>query len=183
MIIRDFILKIIYRGVLVINMTAGLFLGSSNVSYAFIDNLSTSPVNDVFKPKALDIDSQSNALNPGGCTMKQMIQFYRQALGIQGVRLRFAQQRMPNPNMLGYMVPKGPQHYQIVLARGLEASELRVTVAHELVHVSQFETGAINLSEFRKDYMMRSFEDEAFRLSLPLAARFFLEVSCHGGEL
>ena len=66
----------------------------------------------------------------------------------------------------------------MVLAKGLEPSELRVTIAHELVHVRQLVQDSIDLNELNKHYLERNFEDEAFRLSMPLAAKFYQTLNC-----
>lgn len=69
---------------------------------------------------------------------------------------------MDKPEIKGFTKPLGPKKYLIALAEGLEPSEIRVTMAHELVHVRQLEEGSIKNSEFKRHYLDRSFEDEAF---------------------
>lgn len=100
-------------------------------------------------------------------------------LGISDrVQIKHIRRRMPEPNMQGYTKPLGGSRYLVALADTLEPSELRVTLAHELVHVRQLEQGQIKKAEFKKHYMERSFEDEAFRLSIPLAIRFYTGHQC-----
>ncbi|WP_263081829.1 hypothetical protein [Endozoicomonas sp. Mp262] len=132
----------------------------------------------IFKPVAIDIKKEKAPLNPKGCTMAEMVQFYLSELGIKNAQLRFVRQRMPHPHTHGYTQPQSNTHYLIALAQSLEPSEIRITVAHELVHVRQIEQGQIKKSEFKKDYLERDFEDEAFRLSLPLAAKFYQVLDC-----
>ena len=132
----------------------------------------------LFKPSFIDPSKEQLVLNPNGCKMMDMIHFYLADLGVKGVKISFFRKRMPDPNMRGFTKLQGKNHYLIALAEGLEPSELRITVAHELVHVRQFEQGLIKQNEFNKDYLERSFEDEAFRLSLPMAARFYQNMDC-----
>lgn len=121
----------------------------------------------------------SDELNPSGCTFLDMQAFYMEELGIDpDISIEYVHMRMPEPNMLGYTLPLKNGSYQLALARGLEPSEVRITIAHELVHVRQLENKQIKLSEFKKHYMERSFEDEAFRLSIPLAIKFYTKHSC-----
>lgn len=121
----------------------------------------------------------SGELNPSGCSFLAMQNFYMKELGIDhNVSIEYVRLRMPEPNMLGYTLPLKNGNYQIALANGLEPSEVRITVAHELVHVRQLENKQIQASEFQKHYMERSFEDEAFRLSIPLAIRFYTKHTC-----
>lgn len=128
--------------------------------------------------------SQANefpkTLNPQGCTFRDMEQFFLEELGIGQVSIRYIQTLIPDPATKGYIKRASHGHYQIVLDKYLELSEIRITLAHELVHVRQLELGQINSEEFKKDYHERSFEDEAFRLSLPLAAKFYMELDCSG---
>ncbi len=141
-------------------------------------NLEINISHPIFRPMAIDLNKEKVALNPKGCTMADMVQFYLTELGIKGTQLSFIRQRMPNPHTHGYTQPKSNNHYLIALAQGLEPSEIRITVAHELVHVRQLEHGLIKKSEFDKDYLERNFEDEAFRLSLPMAAKFYQTMDC-----
>lgn len=121
----------------------------------------------------------SGELNPSGCNFLAMQNFYLKELGIDhDVSIEYVRLRMPEPNMLGYTLPLKNGNYQIALANGLEPSEIRITVAHELVHVRQLENKQIKTSEFQKHYMERSFEDEAFRLSIPLAIKFYTKHTC-----
>ncbi|MGB1271817.1 MAG: hypothetical protein ACPG5T_07075 [Endozoicomonas sp.] len=123
--------------------------------------------------------SSETPLNPGGCSFVQMQAFYMKALGISDrVQIKHIQRRMPEPNMRGYTKPLGGSRYLVALADSLEPSEIRVTLAHELVHVRQLEQGQIKKAEFKKHYMERSFEDEAFRLSIPLAIQFYTKHQC-----
>ena len=118
-------------------------------------------------------------LNSSGCNFLEMQNFYLEELGINhDVNIEYVRFRMPEPNMLGYTLPLKNGDYQIALANELEPSEIRITVAHELVHVRQLENKEIKASEFKKHYMERSFEDEAFRLSIPLAIKFYTKHSC-----
>ncbi len=118
-------------------------------------------------------------LNPTGCTFDEMQQFYMDELGIdREVSIVLKKQRMPEPNILGLTRPLAPNTYLIVMAKALEPSEIRITLAHELVHIRQLERGEINKKEFKKHYMNRSFEDEAFRLSLPMAIKFYTTLDC-----
>lgn len=121
----------------------------------------------------------NDALNPSGCTFLDMQNFYMKELGIDsGVTIQYVYLRMPEPNMRGYTTPLKNGSYHIFLSNGLEPSELRVTLAHELVHVRQLENNQIKIPEFRKHYMERSFEAEAFKLSIPLAIKFYTEHTC-----
>ena len=117
-------------------------------------------------------------LNNAGCDFNDMAAFYQKELGIGPVEIQYIFKRMKNPNTNGYARKKGKHKYLIALANGLEPSEIRVTMAHEMVHIRQMEEGSINKAEFEKHYMNRSFEDEAFRLSLPMAAKFYTEHRC-----
>ncbi|WP_062265159.1 hypothetical protein [Endozoicomonas arenosclerae] len=117
-------------------------------------------------------------LNHFGCDFMDMQSFYMDELGITGVSIQYLTKRMDRPGLKGYARKLGARKYLIALAEGLEPSEIRVTMAHELVHVRQLEEGSIEKKEFEKHYLDRSFEDEAFRLSLPLAARFYTEHQC-----
>ena len=99
-------------------------------------------------------------------------------LGIEGVEVQYLVRRMENPGLMGFAKKLGAKRYLIALTEGLEPSEKRITLAHELVHVRQLEQGSIDRSEFEKHYLDRSFEDEAFRLSLPMAAKFYTEHKC-----
>ncbi|USE38298.1 ImmA/IrrE family metallo-endopeptidase [Endozoicomonas sp. SCSIO W0465] len=121
----------------------------------------------------------SDDLNPSGCKFRDMQAFYMAELAIEpDVSIEYVYLRMPEPNMLGYTRPLKNGNYQIALAKGLEPSEVRITMAHELVHVRQLENKQIRVSEFQKHYMERSFEDEAFRLSIPLAIKFYTGHTC-----
>ncbi|WP_419833263.1 ImmA/IrrE family metallo-endopeptidase [Endozoicomonas atrinae] len=121
----------------------------------------------------------SDALNPSGCTFLDMQSFYLEELGIDpDVHIEYLYFRMPEPNMLGYTLPLKNGNYRIALSNGLEPSEVRITMAHELVHVRQLENKQIKITEFQKHYMERSFEDEAFRLSIPLAIKFYTKHFC-----
>ncbi|MFK0573384.1 hypothetical protein [Endozoicomonas sp.] len=118
-------------------------------------------------------------LNPSGCSFMAMQNFYMEELGIHhDVNIEYIRQIMPEPNMLGTTRPLKNGRYQITLASGLEPSEVRITMAHEMVHVRQLENRQIIVSEFQKHYMNRSFEDEAFRLSTPLAIKFYTKHAC-----
>ncbi|WP_448215626.1 hypothetical protein [Endozoicomonas sp. 2B-B] len=123
--------------------------------------------------------SHANDLNSFGCDFLAMQAFYMEELGVSGVTIVHLTQKMDKPEIKGFTKPLGPKKYLIALAEGLEPSEIRVTMAHELVHVRQLEEGSIENSEFKKHYLDRSFEDEAFRLSLPLAAQFYTSHSCN----
>ena len=118
-------------------------------------------------------------LNPSGCTFTDLQNFYLQELGIEGVKLKYHRKRMKNPYMRGYTRPLKNKTFLIALADGLEPSEIRMTLAHELVHVRQLLHGQIQRSEFEKHYMNRSFEDEAFRLSTPMAIKFYTQHHCN----
>ena len=118
------------------------------------------------------------SLNPHGCRFEDMEAFYRQKLGIETVHIDYVYQRVKDSKIQGFAQQTGKGRYRITLADWLEDSELRVTLAHELVHVRQIENGQIDRSEFEKHYLDRSFEDEAFRLSLPLAAEFYTQHKC-----
>ena len=118
-------------------------------------------------------------LNPKGCSFADMEQFFLRELDINKVSIEYNQKLIPDPKTKGYVRQTGKGRYLIVLDKYLEPSEIRITLAHELVHVRQLEQGQINPDEFEKHYLERSFEDEAFRLSLPLAARFYTELNCH----
>ena len=100
-------------------------------------------------------------------------------LGIdEGTSIKHIRQRMPDPRTQGFTKPLAKGRYLIAMAEALEPSEIRITLAHELVHVRQLENGEIKQEEFKKYYLDRNFEDEAFRLSLPLAAKFYTEHNC-----
>ena len=103
-------------------------------------------------------------------------------LGIdEDVFIKHVRKRMPDPRTRGFTKPlRGKKRYLIAMASGLEPSEIRITLAHELVHVRQLENGEIHKKEFKKAYMERSFEDEAFRLSMPLAIKFYTQHDCQG---
>ena len=122
--------------------------------------------------------ASSGDLNNAGCDFNDMAAFYQSELGIGPVEVQYKFRRMENPNTNGFARRLGKHRYLIALANGLEPSEIRVTMAHEMVHIRQMEEGSINQSEFEKHYMNRSFEDEAFRLSLPMAAKFYTEHRC-----
>ncbi|WP_299728546.1 hypothetical protein [uncultured Endozoicomonas sp.] len=118
-------------------------------------------------------------MNPSGCTFNDLQNFYLKELGIEGVKLKYKRQRMKNPYMRGFTRPLNNGAFLIALADGLEPSEIRITMAHELVHVRQLLNDKIKRAEFEKHYMIRSFEDEAFRLSLPLAIKFYTKHTCN----
>ena len=123
--------------------------------------------------------SYDGALNPMGCTFDDMQQFYMSELGIgEDTPIKHIRQRMPDPRTRGFTKPLGNGQYLIAMAEALEPSEIRITLAHELVHVRQLEKGEIKQEEFKKYYLDRNFEDEAFRLSLPLAAKFYTQLNC-----
>ena len=105
--------------------------------------------------------------------------FYKEKLGIKTAHIDYRYVRVKDRRTQGYAQQTGKNRYRITLANWLEDSELRVTLAHELVHVKQLERGEIDLSEFEKHYLDRSFEDEAFRLSIPMAAEFFTRHKCN----
>ena len=117
-------------------------------------------------------------LNPFGCKFNDMEAFYRQQLGIENVHIEYKFQRVKDHKLQGFAQQTRKNQYRITLADWLEDSELRVTMAHELVHVRQLENGQIDRSEFEKHYLDRSFEDEAFRLSIPLAVDFYTKHKC-----
>lgn len=121
-------------------------------------------------------------LNPHGCSFDDMEAFYMEELGIEGVEVLYETRRMENPNVRGFARQLGKNLYHIALQEGLEPSEKRITLAHELVHVRQLENGQIKKSEFEKHYLDRSFEDEAFRLSMPMAIKFYTEHRCEDPE-
>ena len=127
---------------------------------------------------ALNNLASASDLNSFGCDFDDMATFYQQELGIGPVNIKYKFRRMDNPYTNGFARKLGKSQYLIALANGLEPSEIRVTMAHEMVHIRQMEEGSINRSEFEKHYMNRSFEDEAFRLSLPMAARFYTKHRC-----
>ncbi|MDD7804935.1 MAG: hypothetical protein PUP46_05125 [Endozoicomonas sp. (ex Botrylloides leachii)] len=131
----------------------------------------------LFALEPIILVQEKTSLNPTGCTMQDMIKFYKAELNIPNANVTFLKKRMKNPGIHGYAQRIG-SNYLIVLAKNLEPSELRIVMAHELVHIRQFLEGMINESEFKKDYLERSFEDEAFRLSLILAAAFYQQVNC-----
>lgn len=120
----------------------------------------------------------TGSLNPHGCSFDDMEAFYRKKLGIEAVHIDYIYQRVKDNRLQGFAQQTGKGRYRITLADWLEESELRITLAHELVHVRQIENGQIDRSEFEKHYLDRSFEDEAFRLSLPLAAEFYTKHQC-----
>ena len=123
--------------------------------------------------------SYDGALNPMGCTFDDMQRFYMSELGIdEGTPIKHVRQRMPDPRTRGFTKPLAKGQYLIAMAEALEPSEIRITLAHELVHVRQLENGEIRKEEFKKDYLIRDFEDEAFRLSMPLAAKFYTQLNC-----
>ncbi|KEQ14073.1 hypothetical protein [Endozoicomonas numazuensis] len=130
----------------------------------------------------LTVSSYASPLNNFGCDFLDMQAFYMEELGISGVTILHLTKRMDKPGLKGFAKKIGPKKYLIALAEGLEPSEIRVTMAHELVHVRQLEEGSIEKKEFEKHYLDRSFEDEAFRLSMPLAARFFTSHTCNDEE-
>ena len=107
-----------------------------------------------------------------------MQQFYVDKLGIKGVMVKHVQKNMEDPRVKGYTRRLTDGVYLIAMAENLEPSEIRITLAHELVHVRQLENGQIQKKEFKKHYQERSFEDEAFRLSLPLAGYFYTQMDC-----
>ena len=122
--------------------------------------------------------SFANPLNPGGCNFEEMTAYFEQRLGIKEATIDYVFIKVKNHRTQGYAQQTGKNHYRITLADWLEDSELRVTVAHELVHIRQLQRGEIKQEEFEKHYLERSFEDEAFRLSLPLAADFYTKHKC-----
>ena len=117
-------------------------------------------------------------LNPYDCGFEDMTSYYQQRLGIKTATIDYVFKKAKDHRTLGFAQQIGKNHYRITLADWLEDSELRVTVAHELVHVRQLQRGEIDKKEFEKHYYERSFEDEAFRLSLPLAADFYTKYKC-----
>ena len=131
----------------------------------------------LFSPEPIILAEEKQPLNPTGCTLLDMVAFYKRELNIPHAPVTLVRQRMRNPNIHGLTKPIN-NRYLITLAKGLEPSELRIIIAHELVHVRQFIEGSIAKTEFIKDYLERSFEDEAFRLSLPLAAKFYQMLDC-----
>ena len=126
----------------------------------------------------LPLSVQAQELNPYGCRFNDMEHFYKQKLGIESANVEYRYVRVKDHRTQGYAQQKSKDKYLITLANWLEESELRVTVAHELVHVRQLIKGQIERSEFEKHYLDRSFEDEAFRLSIPLAAEFYTTYKC-----
>lgn len=119
-------------------------------------------------------------LNPTGCTFEEMEAFYMEELGIDAnTPVHYLKERITDPYTLGITRPLKNGEYLIVLESSLEPSDIRITLAHELVHVRQLIRKEIRREEFRKNYHERSFEDEAFRLSLPLAAKFYTQLNCN----
>lgn len=133
--------------------------------------------NNVFNHERIVLAQEKKYLNQAGCTMNEMVEFYKKELGIPHAHINFFKRRMENPNINGYAQHQGKE-YKIVLAKGLDLSEIRVVTAHELIHIRQFIEGSINKNELKVDYLERSFEDEAFRLSLPLATKFYQQLKC-----
>ena len=117
-------------------------------------------------------------LNPKGCNFANMLDFYRAELGIGNAPVQIVEKKLSDPKLKGYTQQLDDGSYLIVLEKHLEPSEVRIALAHELVHVKQLKEGRIKGEEFKKDYLERSFEDEAFRLSMPLAARFYTQMDC-----
>ena len=117
-------------------------------------------------------------LNPEGCHFADMQRFYLDELDISTASIKLMEKKLDDPKIKGYTKQLKDGSYLIVMAKHLEPSEVRITLAHELVHVRQMEKGQIKREEFKKDYLERSFEDEAFRLSMPLAAKFYTTVNC-----
>ena len=117
-------------------------------------------------------------LNPKGCHFDDMYRFYLDELGIKQTSIEIIEKDIGVPKYKGYTRQTDKHSYLIVLALHLEPSEIRITLAHELVHVRQLENKQIRQDEFNKHYYERSFEDEAFRLSLPLAAKFYTQMDC-----
>ncbi len=117
-------------------------------------------------------------LSEAPCDFKRMEAFYLARLEIANITISYSFEQLSHPYHLGQTRQIAPHQYHIKLAKHLEPSELRITLAHELVHVRQFEQGEIKKDEFQKDYLMRSHEDEAFRLSLPMARDFYIDHNC-----
>ena len=117
-------------------------------------------------------------LNPKGCHFADMQRFYLEELGIRHASVKLVEKQLGDPKIKGYTKQLDDNLYLIVMAKHLEPSEIRITLAHELVHVRQLERGQIKREEFKKHYLERSFEDEAFRLSMPLAAKFYTQMDC-----
>ena len=117
-------------------------------------------------------------LNPKACDFTDMQRFYLNELDIKGASIKLIEKKLDDPKIKGYTQQLKDGSYLIVMSQHLEPSEIRITLAHELVHVRQLEKHQIKREEFSKHYMERSFEDEAFRLSLPLAAKFYTTVDC-----
>ena len=107
-----------------------------------------------------------------------MQHFYLDELGIKNASIKLVEKKIDDPKIKGYTQQQKNGAYLIVMSKHLEPSEVRVTLAHELVHVRQLEKGQIKREEFSKHYLERSFEDEAFRLSLPLAVKFYTTMDC-----
>ncbi|OED44410.1 hypothetical protein ACH42_07510 [Endozoicomonas sp. (ex Bugula neritina AB1)] len=104
-------------------------------------------------------------------------------LGIDyNTSINLVRKRIADPRKKGFTKPLAAGGYLVAIEESLEPSEIRVTLAHELVHVRQLERGEIKQSEFKKHYLNRSFEDEAFRLSLPLAVKFYTEYKCDNSK-
>ncbi|WP_461535937.1 ImmA/IrrE family metallo-endopeptidase [Spongorhabdus nitratireducens] len=122
-------------------------------------------------------ESSENVSLPA-CDFETMEAFYLSRLGLSDIKIEYRFEDLSHPYHLGQARQLAPHKYLIILAPHLEPSELRITLAHELVHVRQFERGEIKQEEFRKDYLSRDHEDEAFRLSLPMARDFYLGHNC-----
>lgn len=118
-------------------------------------------------------------LNLFKCDFNDMTAFYLEELGVEDVHIEYIIKRVGDHRTRGFAQKIGRHSYRITLADWLEDSEMRVTTAHELVHVRQLERGEIDRSEFEKHYHNRSFEDEAFRLSYPMAINFYTNHKCN----
>ncbi|PJE79431.1 hypothetical protein CI610_01594 [invertebrate metagenome] len=139
---------------------------------------------DLNTPRNIDPLQILMVLNSQQCRLADLLSFYRSKLGIKSTTtLHLVAMKMPDAQIQGFTRKlEEPDHYLVALSYGLDPGELRVTLAHELVHVLQIEEKRIDATEFHRDYLMRSFEDEAFRTSLPLAAEFYTRHDCqrHG---
>ncbi len=122
--------------------------------------------------------SYKNELNPSGCLFDDMTRYYLAELRISGADVSYLIKRMTDPKTRGYTRYLGNNQYQVALAKGLEPHEIRITVAHELVHVRQLINGDIKKEEQSKYYLDRNYEREAFSLSMTLAASFYTEHKC-----
>ena len=127
--------------------------------------------------KKIDVRSMDVLLNPNKCLFIDMLNFYLKALALEKETIHFYSLESKEYSLLGLARAVG-NGYQVLLKETLNPVELRVTLAHELVHIKQLKEGRVKKEHFKRHYYDRPFEQEAFEKSFYLAIKFYTELHC-----